>query len=135
MSKKISRFKPGKSACPEKQWRPGQSGNPLGVSRLRAQYEQTFLRALYEGGTPEEARDLLWAAMRKSEAWAISLFWSKVAPANVRLELGSDVKNEFDFTRISDDELKALEGILERVARPVALLENGDVPAPSPDVC
>jgi hypothetical protein len=126
-------FKSGKSACPEKQWQPGQSGNPSGRSRLRIQHEQAYLRALFEGGTPEEARDLLWAAMRKNESWAISLFWSKVAPANIRLEVEHDVRNEFDFTRLTEAELEFVERILER-AQPLAALESGEVQAPVADV-
>ena len=63
-----TKFRPGVSGCPEKQfqpgnahrWQAGQSGNPSGIPRSRLKFEQAFYAALMEQGAPLEAAALLW---------------------------------------------------------------------------
>src|SRR2546422_325081 len=74
-----TKFQPGISGCPEKQfkpgnphrWQPGQSGNPSGIPRSRLKFEQAFYTALIEQGAPVEAALLLWECARAREPWAV----------------------------------------------------------------
>src|SRR4051794_15172679 len=73
------------------QWRfpPGVSGNPVGTSKLRAQFEQAFYAALMGQGNPDEAARLLWTCARAKEPWAVQLLLQRLAPeaSKVKLEV------------------------------------------------
>jgi hypothetical protein len=68
---KNTRFKSGVSGNQTAKWKPGQSGNPAGKSKLRLRFEETFNEALITQGGPAEAAQLLWASARAKEPWAI----------------------------------------------------------------
>jgi hypothetical protein len=67
----------GKSANPDTQWKPGQSGNPVGlpeeyrhVRELAKEYTGNAVRALVEIANDERHRDRAWAADRLLDrAW------------------------------------------------------------------
>jgi len=65
------RLKPGVPGNQAAKWKPGQSGNPAGKSKLRLRFEETFNEAPITQGGPEEAAQLLWEAARAKEPWAI----------------------------------------------------------------
>jgi hypothetical protein len=104
----------------------GQSGNPGGFSRLRQEFEEWFFS---EAGDPE-AREEAWAAfktaLKKGEAWAHTIYWQRMLPAqplDVRMSRGRDEDDAFDFSKLTDEEFKALEAIFERQR---ALLRAGN---------
>src|ERR1017187_6717635 len=134
----------GVSGCPPEkrrlvpghQWRfqPGQSGNPAGTSKRRAEFERAFYEALMGQGTPDEAAKLLWSAARSKEPWAVQLLLQRLAPQESKFKLEvSRGQDEVDFSRLTDAELEAVERILER-ARPIETIEGGEVPSQSADV-
>lgn len=140
------RWLKGSCGCPEKilragdrkphQYAPGQSGNPAGISKRRAAFEQLFYFALIGEGSADEAARMLWecARNRDSRSWALPLLLQRIAPQDSKLKLEvTRGQDEIDFTRLSDAELEALERILEH-ARPVAAVEGGESPAESADV-
>lgn len=140
----LGQWLPGHSGCPPEKrrfvpghpWRfqPGQSGNPAGTSKLRAQFEQSFYAALIGQGDPEEAAALLWKAARAGEAWGVQLLLERIAPkdSKIRLEVSRGDDEGFDYSKLSDEQLKQLESILEQ-AQPLAI-ENGASAAEPTDV-
>lgn len=136
---KNTKFKPGVSGCPEKQfkagnrhqWQPGQSGNPSGLPRSRLKFEQAFYTALIEQGAPVEAASLLWECARAREPWAVQALLQRLAPQTQRIKLTHEVENEqaIDYTRLSDAEIGQLELLLKRAATPVAEIAGGESPA------
>lgn len=134
--KNSTRFKPGESGCPSTMWPKGQSGNPVGKSRARRQFEEALADAL-AGPDPaaraQELADLLWTAARKGEAWAITLLLARLAPEPVKFRVevarGAD---EFDFSRLTDQQIEQLETLFEQVAGPTGRIEAGEGPAPAP---
>jgi hypothetical protein len=54
-----TKFKLGVSGNEAAKWKPGQSGNPSGMSKRRLQFEETFNDALLTEGGPQEAAKLL----------------------------------------------------------------------------
>lgn len=116
-----TKFKPGVSGCPKKQfkpgnahrWQPGQSGNPAGVPRSRLKFEQAFYDALIGQGVPEEAAALLWDCARQREPWAVQALLQRLAPQTQQIKLTHEVENEaIDYTRLSSEELEQLEDFL-----------------------
>jgi hypothetical protein len=104
---------PGVSGNQTAKWKPGQSGNPKGKSRLRQRFEETFNEALLTQGGPEEAARLLWQAARQREPWAIQELCRRFAPEAASLHLVHEVQNhEFDYGQLSDEQLQQLEAIL-----------------------
>lgn len=132
----------GVSGCPENKLKPGHphrfpkgvTGNPAGVPARRAQFEKLFYDALMGQGSPDEAARLLWECARKKEPWALQCLLQRLAPesSKVRLEVTRG-QDEIDFTRLTDDELRAVEQILDR-ARPVTAIESGESAPQSSDV-
>lgn len=123
-----TRFKPGNPY----RWQPGgQSPNPTGcVSKSRREFNRLFIDALAAGGTPEEAADLVWKAARAAEPWAIQLIFAKLAPETPSLRLIHEKgDNEFDYSRLSDQQIEQLENILEQ-AEPLALADGEGAPEP-----
>jgi hypothetical protein len=66
MKKPDTRFEPGVSVHEATKWKPGQSGNPAGISKLRANFERTFTEPLVSGA--EEAAQLLWKGRSKGRS-------------------------------------------------------------------
>jgi hypothetical protein len=60
-------FKPGH----QYRWQPGQSGNPSGLPAALVAFQEAFAAALAGEGTPEELAQMIWAAARKGESWAV----------------------------------------------------------------
>lgn len=112
--KRTTKFKPGVSGNEAAQWQPGQSGNPAGKSKLRLQFEENFNQALITQGSPEEAAQLLWAAAREREAWAIQELCRRFAPEAHALHLVHEANNdEIDYSKLTDEQIRELEVILD----------------------
>jgi hypothetical protein len=107
-----NRFKPGVSSNAARKWRPGQSGNPALKSKLRLQFEESFNQALVSQGSPEEAAQLLWDAARKREAWAIQDLCRRFSPETHSLRLVQEDQNELDYTKLTDEQLEQLQGLV-----------------------
>jgi hypothetical protein len=124
------RFLPGHPIGIDTRWRDA-SGNPAGNPRARRAFEQAFYAAMLAEGTPEEAAQLLWKAARdRKEPWAIQALLQRLAPQITQVKLTHEVDNGgFDFTRLSDTELRQLEGILERATGATPELAGGEMPA------
>jgi hypothetical protein len=115
MNDRNTKFKPGVSGNEAAKWKPGQSGNPAGKSKRRMQFEEAFNEALLSEGGPEEAARLLWEAARAKEPWAIQELCRRFAPQAQSLHLIHEVENEaIDFTKLTDDQLRQLDAILEQ---------------------
>jgi hypothetical protein len=110
-------------------WTKGQSGNPRG--RPRRGY--TFTDALRAKGTPEELAEVAWKAARKGEPWAIQMIFNRLEPQPTQLKLTHEVDNgqQLDYSKLTDEEIKQLESLLERATTPVAEIEGGEGPPPS----
>jgi hypothetical protein len=131
-----SRFKLGQSGNPQStfkagnkyRWQPGQSGNPAGLARSRLRFEECFYASLIEQGAAEEAASLLWGSARKREPWAVQALLQRLAPETKQIRLTQGVEDEptVDYTRLSEEELDQLEGLLERAKIPVGTGENGE---------
>ena len=121
MTRRNTRFKPGRSGNEAAKWKAGQSGNPAGKSKRRALFEEAFTEALITDGGPEEAAKLLWEAARSQEPWAIQELCRRFSPQPQSLHLIHEVDNEeLDYTQLTDDEIQQLEAILERAQPPAA---------------
>jgi hypothetical protein len=132
MRKRDTRFKPGISGNETAKWKPGQSGNPAGVSRLRADFEEAFTEALITAGNAEEAAQLLWAAARSKEPWAIQELCRRFAPETGSLRLVHEVNNDaIDYTKLSDQQIEQLDAILEQASRQPPTSESRESPAPA----
>jgi hypothetical protein len=127
MTKRDSRFRPGISGNQTAQWKPGQSGNPAGKSRLRMQFDEAFNEALLTHGGPEEAAQLLWQAARSKEPWAIQELCRRFAPPTQSLHLIHEVENDqFDYTKLTDDQLRQLNAIFEQAIPEPPPVAQGD---------
>ena len=134
MSKPI--WKPGQSANPATRWPAGQSGNPVGHSKLRHAFNLAFAEALASEGTPQAAATLLWKAASKGEAWAIQNLCQRFAPIEAQLKVTHERGNNdgFDYRELSDGQLQQIREILEGativdVTPEPPQLESGDSPA------
>ena len=133
MSKPI--WKPGQSANPARQWATGQSGNPLGYSKLRHAFNAAFAEALSSEGTPQEAAKLLWKAARAGEAWAVQNLCQRFSPMEAQLKITHERGSDgFDYRELSDGQLQQIREILETatvvdVTPEPPQLESGDSPA------
>jgi hypothetical protein len=136
------RFLPGRSASPATQlkpghpwrWQPGQSGNPSGKPRRQVEFERALADAL-AGDNPEsraeELANLVWAAARKGEAWAVQLLFTRLAPQPLKVEVSRGEQDDFfDPSRLNDAQLNQLVELLERATDPRAV-EGGEGPAPA----
>ena len=123
------RFLPGHPIGVNTRWR-NSSGNPAGNPAARRAFEQAFYAALMGEGTPDEAAKLLWESARKHEPWAIQTLLQRLAPQVATVKIQHEVDNGgFDFSRLSDAELRQLESILERAAGTTPEIEGGTLPA------
>jgi hypothetical protein len=129
------RFEPGKSGNPAAQWRPGQSGNPAGKSKGQRAFEEALADALAGEKPTERAKelaDLVWAAARKGDPWAITMLLTRLAPEPLKIKMEvSSGGDEIDFSRLSDEQIDQLEGIFQQLAGPAGLIEGGEGPAPA----
>jgi hypothetical protein len=113
-------FKPGNPY----RWRPGESGNPVGMPRTRVEFERRFYEALIGEGSPEEAAELLWNCARRSEPWAIQYLLGRLAPQDMRLKItheGGTSDGQYDLTKLTDAEL---EQFIELAGRARAVGED-----------
>ena len=127
----LTRMKPGKSGNPGGVWQKGQSGNPAGMSKLRIQFQRMFADALLTDEPEKASRELstiVWEAARKHEAWAVTLLYSKIVPAdfNVRISRGEDEPDQLDYSKLTDEEIRTLEALLERATGAPAQIESGE---------
>ena len=108
------KFLPNHSVGLNTRWKD-ESGNPAGLPAARRAFENAFYSALLGEGSAEEAAKLLWAAARKGEPWAIQTLLQRLAPQNQSLKLvherGTD--DEFDFRKLTDEQIRQLEAILD----------------------
>ena len=130
--KRTTRFKPGVSGNEAAKWRPGQSGNPAGKSKLRLQFEEDFNQALVTQGSPEEAAQLLWKGARKREAWAIQELCRRFAPeAHSLWVVHEEDHNEIDYSKLTDEQIRQLEALLEGARAQPGGLAGGESQAPA----
>jgi uncharacterized protein DUF5681 len=110
-------------------WTKGQSGNPRGRPRRGS----TFSEALRAKGTPEELAELAWKAARNGEPWAIQTLFNRLEPQPTQVWLTHEVDHgpQLDYRKLTDDEIRQLESLLERATTPVAEIKDGEGPAPS----
>jgi hypothetical protein len=134
----LGQWAKGTCGCPEKmlkpghpyRYLPGQSGNPLGRSKARTQFEAAFYEALLGQGGPDEAARLLWDCARAKEPWAVQLLLQRLAPqdSKVKLEV-SRGQDDLDYSRLSDEQLRQLDAILEQASVQSLPLASGEMPA------
>src|SRR5437879_4928914 len=125
--KRNTQFKPGVSGNEAAKWRPGQSGNPAGKSKRRTQFEEAFNQALITEGSPEEAGKLLWEAARGKQPWAIQELCRRFAPETQSLRMVHEVEDDrFDYSRLTDEQIKQLEAIIEQAGVPAVGLADGE---------
>ena len=126
-------------------WRPGQSGNPRGISHLQREWRLAYANALIaigakETGTVEEAAAvvarIVWGAALRHEAWAVHELVEAVGgPRALRLEIERVPDDEkFDPTRLSDKQLEELTRLLELAGGQLPAIESGEKPAAPSDV-
>jgi hypothetical protein len=91
-------------------------------------FEECFYASLIEQGAAEEAASLLWVSARNREPWAVQALLQRLAPETKQIRLTQGVEDEptVDYTRLSEEELDQLEGLLERAKIPVGTGENGE---------
>jgi hypothetical protein len=108
-------------------WKKGHSGNPKG----RPKHGYTFTDALRAHGTPEELAELAWKAAREGAPWAIQMIFNRLEPQSAQLShpQESTHANSNDYSRLTTDELRQLESLLERARNRVAQTEGGEGPA------
>ena len=129
--KRDTRFRPGVSGNETAKWKPGQSGNPAGTSKRRAQFEETFNEALITQGSPEEAAKLLWEAARSKEPWAIQELCRRFAPQTQSLQLIHEVEHgTFDYRKLTDEQIQQLEAIMEQACAQPVSPEGGESQTP-----
>jgi hypothetical protein len=128
--KRDTRFKPGVSGNEVAKWKTGQSGNPAGKSKGRAQFEEAFNEALITEGSAEEAAQLLWEAARGKEPWAIQELCRRFAPQTQSLQLIHEVEHGFDYSKLTDEQIQGILAIIEQVAAQPVSLEGGEGAAP-----
>jgi hypothetical protein len=134
------KFKSGQSGNPatmfqpgnQHRWAAGVSGNPVGKSRYRAQFDEAFNQALITEGSPEEAAKLLWEAARAKEPWAIQSLCQRFAPQTQSLRLTHEVNQDgIDYSKLTDEQLAQLDTFLEQAGLQPPAPEDGEGSAPS----
>jgi hypothetical protein len=129
--KRDTRFRPGVCGNEASKWKPGQSGNPAGKSKRRTEFEETFNEELITQGGPEEAAKLLWEAARSKEPWAIQELCRRFAPQTQSLRMVHEVQDErIDFSKLTDEQLKQLDAILEQAGVQPPATGGGEGTAP-----
>ena len=127
MKKRDTRFQPGASGSEATKWRPGQSGNPSGRSKLRINFERVFTDALLNIGSPDEAAQLLWSAARKGEPWAIQNLCQRFSPETRSLRIiQEDDHEQIDYSKLTDEQIDQLDAILQQAAVEPPASEGGE---------
>ncbi len=130
--KRDTKFRPRVSGNEAAKWKPGQSGNPSGKSKLRVQFEEDFNEALITEGGPGEAAKLLWEAARGKEPWAIQELCRRFAPQTESLHLVHEVNSEaIDHSKLTAEQIEQLDAIMEQAGVQPHALEGREGPAPS----
>lgn len=121
---KMARFKPGNlsgAAAAGGRWKKGESGNPAGKSTLRREFEAAFAEALQGTLPPSELAEILVAAARKGEAFALAKIADYYLPSLKNREAEKKAREEsaltFDFELLSDDERSELDRLLGKCRR------------------
>jgi hypothetical protein len=89
-----------------------------------------FANALLTDDPEAASRELsaiVWEAARKHEAWAVTLLYSRILPTdfNVRISRGEDEPDQLDYDKLTDEEIRILEALLERATGATAQIESG----------
>jgi hypothetical protein len=119
-------FKPGDPRI-RPQWQPGQSGNPLGRSKRRRQFDEALADAMATDHPEEAAQelsDIVWAAARKGESWAVQLLFQRLSPQPLNVKMEVSKQDEIDFGKWSDEQLDQFGKLLEQVESQQRLLES-----------
>jgi len=121
MARSSASFKPGHvGGVPggNPTWRPGVSGNPSGKSKQRRELEAAFADALQGSLSPADLADLLSAAARKGDAFAIARIADYYLPSLRNKETAEKEAAEsaimFDFELLSGDERNQLDELLKK---------------------
>ena len=124
--KRDTRFPSGVSGNETAKWRPGQSGNPAGRSKRRAEFEETFNEALITQGSPVEAAQLLWQAARNKEPWAIQELCRRFAPQTQSHPTIPETPYEhLDFTKLSNEQLRVIDDLFKLAGHQPAPPDDG----------
>jgi hypothetical protein len=127
-----TQFKSGVSGNQAAKWRPGQSGNPAGKSKLRLRFEESFNEALITQGGPEEAAQLLWASARAKEPWAIQELCRRFAPESPSLRLVHELdSDDVDYSKFTDEQIRQLEAIVASADQPTPVAGGESPPTSS----
>jgi hypothetical protein len=100
-------------------WRKGgPSPNPTGKSKLRREFEQSFLLALEGTLSPRDLAEILSKAARNGEAFAISKLAELYLPS-LRDKAAAEAAEteaglQFDFELLTASERVDLEGLLAK---------------------
>ncbi len=123
-------FKPGIAPNPATVWKPGQSGNPAGASKLRLQFNAGLTEALLARGSVDKLADILWAAANKGEAWAIQYLCNRIAPQEQSLRLIHEKGNDqdVDYSKLTNDQIRQIRAILEPAPGNAPRLDDGTGP-------
>jgi hypothetical protein len=98
---------------------------------LRATFEAAFHAALLGEGDHDEAARMLWKAARAGESLAILALLQRLAPETKRLKLTHEVNDDgFDYSKLSEEQLRQLEAILDRAGVQPLGIESGESAAP-----
>ncbi len=116
------RFEKGVGGGVNTRWQKGgPSPNPGGKTKLQRQFEQALTEALVGEDPPARAKELaeiVWNGARRNEAWAVQMLFQRLAPQaiDVRMSRGRGEGDEIDYSKLSDDDIRVLEAILQRQA-------------------
>jgi hypothetical protein len=91
------------------------------------EFEQNLYAALLGQGSAEEAASLLWDAAREREPWAIQALLQRLAPEAKQINVTHGLEDEelIDYTRLSDEDLTALERLYECAKIPIGSSKGG----------
>lgn len=132
--RRTAKFRPGN----EHRWKPGQSGNRVGLPQRRREFEDAFHLALMEQGSADEAAKILWECGRAKEPWAVALLLQRIAPIDLKVkhEVSRGPDAEFDPSALSNEQLEQLISLMDAARGPVIEIEGEVVeerPAAEPE--
>ena len=117
--KKNGKFKPGVSGNETAKWRPGQSGNPAGKSKRRTQFEEAFNEALISRRQSRRSGQAALGGRARQRALGDPGTVPAVRARNPIPTMVHEVEDDgFDYSRLTDEQIKQLEAILEQAGVP-----------------